>query len=201
MNAPVSDIVFTPSVKDKQRSQGSRASYERFERERGWETRITPLLADFIRDQTSMFIATANLNGQPYIQHRGGPRGFMHVLDEQTLAFADFSGNRQYITVGNLADNAKAQLFLLDYTQRQRIKIFGEARVVEDDPELMRQLTPPDYKARIERVIVFTVRTWDANCTQHIPHLLPAETVLAAIEQRDQRIAELEAQLKELQQA
>lgn len=201
MNAPASDIVFTPSVKAKQHAQGSRAAYERFERERGWETHITPLLADFIRDQTSMFIATANLDGQPYIQHRGGPRGFLHVLDEQTLAFADFSGNRQYITVGNLTDNAKAQLFLMDYTQQQRVKIWGEARVVEDDPELIRQVTHADYKARVERVIVFTVKTWDANCHQHIPHLLPAEEVQAELDVRDQRIAELEAQLAELRQS
>ena len=201
MNAPASDIVFTTSVKAKQRAQGSRAAYERYEHERGWETRITPLLADFIGDQTSVFIATANPDGQPYIQHRGGPRGFLHVLDEQTLAFADFSGNQQYITVGNLADNAKAQLFLMDYTHRQRVKVFGAARVVEDDPELVREVAPPDYKARIERVIVFTVKAWDANCSKHIPHLLPAEEVQAELAMRDQRIAELEAQLAELHHA
>lgn len=198
MNAPISDIVFTPSVKAKQQSQGSRASYARFERERGWETRITPLLADFIREQNSLFIATANLEGQPYIQHRGGPRGFVHVLDEQTLAFADFAGNKQYITAGNLADNAKVQLFLMDYANQQRVKIWGEARIVEDDPELMREVTHADYKARVERVIVFTVKAWDANCHQHIPQLLPAEDVYAELEQKDRRIAELEAQLSQL---
>ena len=198
MNAPISDIVFTKSVKAKQQAQGSRASYERFERERGWETRITPLLADFIREQNSMFIATANLDGQPYIQHRGGPRGFMHVLDEQTIAFADFAGNKQYITAGNLADNAKAQLFLMDYAHQQRVKIWGEARVVENDPELARQVTHADYKARVERVIVFSVKAWDANCHQHIPHLLRAEDVYAELEQKDRRIAELEAQLAQL---
>lgn len=199
MNAPASDIVFTTSVKAKQRVQGSRAAYERFERERGWETRITPVLADFIREQTSIFIATANLEGQPYIQHRGGPQGFLHVLDEHTIAFADFSGNRQYITAGNLADNAKAQLFLIDYAHRQRVKIFGEARLVEDDPELTREVTHADYQTRVERVIVFTVKAWDANCPQHIPQLLRAEDVLGEIEQRDRRIAELETQLAELQ--
>lgn len=198
MNTPISDIVFTPSVKAKQQAQGSRAAYARFERERGWETRITPLLAEFIAEQTSMFIATANLDGQPYIQHRGGPAGFMHVLDEHTLAFADFSGNRQYITAGNLADNAKAQLFLMDYAHQQRVKIFGEARIVEDDPELMRAVTHADYKARVERVIVFTVKAWDANCPKHIPQLLHAEDVYAALEQKDRRIAELEARLAEL---
>jgi predicted pyridoxine 5'-phosphate oxidase superfamily flavin-nucleotide-binding protein len=199
MNAPISDIAFTASVKAKQEAQGSRAAYARFERERGWETRITPLLADFIRDQNSLFIATANLDGQPYIQHRGGPRGFVHVLDEQTLAFADFAGNKQYITAGNLADNAKALLFLMDYAHQQRVKIWGEARVVENDPELARQVTHADYKARVERVIVFAVKAWDANCHQHIPQLLPAEAVQAELQQRDQRIAELEAQLAELQ--
>jgi predicted pyridoxine 5'-phosphate oxidase superfamily flavin-nucleotide-binding protein len=199
MNAPISDIVFTPSVKAKQQAQGSRAGYERFERERGWETRITPLLADFIREQNSMFIATANPDGQPYIQHRGGPRGFLHVLDEQSLAFADFSGNRQYITAGNLADNAKAQLFLMDYVHQQRVKVWGEARVVENDPELARQVTHADYKARVERVIVFTVKAWDANCHQHIPQLLRAEDVYAKLEKKDRRIAELEARLAALQ--
>ena len=201
MNAPASDIVFTPSVKAKQRAQGSRAAYERFERERGWETRISPLLADFIAERTSIFLATANLDGQPYIQHRGGPPGFLHVLDEHTLAFADFSGNKQYISVGNLADNVKAQLFLMDYTHRQRVKVFGEARVVEDDPDLIRRLTPADYKANVERAVVFTVKAWDANCSKHIPHLLPAEEVRAELNQRDQRIAELEAQLAELRHA
>jgi predicted pyridoxine 5'-phosphate oxidase superfamily flavin-nucleotide-binding protein len=201
MNAPASDIVFTPSVKAKQRAQGSRAAYERFERERGWETRITPLLAYFIAERTSIFLATANLDGQPYIQHRGGPPGFLHVLDEHTLAFADFSGNKQYISVGNLADNVKAQLFLMDYTHRQRVKVFGEARVVEDDPDLIRRLTPADYKANVERAVVFTVKAWDANCSKHIPHLLPAEEVQAELNQRDQRIAELEAQLAELRHA
>jgi predicted pyridoxine 5'-phosphate oxidase superfamily flavin-nucleotide-binding protein len=192
------DIAFTPSVKSKQLANGSRAAYARFEKERGWEARITPICADFIKDQNSMFIATANTSGQPYIQHRGGPRGFIHVLDDQTIAFADFSGNKQYITVGNLEDNPKAQLFLIDYRHGQRIKIWGEARVVDGDAELISKVTSPDYAARVERVIVFSVKAWDANCSQHIPHLLSAEDVLADIDDRDHRIALLEAELEAL---
>ena len=128
-----SDVAFTPTVKALQTRKGSRRAYGRLEERGAWNTRITPDLAEFIAAQTSIFLATANTEGQPYIQHRGGPPGFLHVLDEQTIGFADFAGNRQYITQGNLADNPKAHLFLIDYAQRQRVKIWGEARVVEGD--------------------------------------------------------------------
>ena len=123
--------------------------------------RITPDLAGFIAAQTSVFLATANAEGQPYIQHRGGPPGFLRVLDEKTIGFADFAGNRQYITQGNLAENPKAYLFLIDYAHRRRIKIWGEARVVEGDAELTARLMPANYKARPEQVILFTVSAWD----------------------------------------
>lgn len=198
-HVPVSDIAFTPTVKSKQRAMGSRAAYERFEQRSGWETRITPICADFIQRQTSVFIATANAAGQPYIQHRGGPPGFLHVLDEHTIAFADFSGNKQYITIGNLEDNPKSQLFLIDYAFGQRIKIWGEAKVVEDDAELIKAVSSHDYSARVERAIVFKVKAWDANCSNHIPHLLRAEDVQIEIDKRDNRIVELENKLKQLQ--
>ena len=195
-----SDIVFTPSVKARQEAHGSRAGYARFETTRGWESRVTPVLAEFIAAQTSLYMATANAQGQPYMQHRGGPSGFLHVLDAQTLAFADYAGNKQYITAGNLDENPKAQLFLMDYAQAQRVKIWGEARVVTGDQALIARVSSPDYPATVERVIVFEIKAWDANCHKHIPKLLKAEDVMPAIQARDQRIAALEMQLKVLEQ-
>lgn len=193
-----SDIAFTPVVKALQSRHGSRHAYARMEEGAGWQARITPELTEFIGRQTSMFMATANAEGQPYIQHRGGPPGFLRVLDDKTIAFADFAGNRQYITLGNLTENPKAHIFLIDYAQQQRIKIWGEARVVEDDSELMTRVQPQDYKARAERVIVFSVIAWDANCKQHIPQRFDAADVLAALEERDQRIQTLEAEIEKL---
>ena len=190
-----SDVAFTPTVKAIQVRKGSRAAYARMEQDGSWQTTITPELADFIAAQTSVYLATASTDGQPYIQHRGGPAGFLHVLDERTIAFVDFAGNRQYISAGNLADNPKAHLFLMDYAHRQRIKIWGEARVVEGDAALTARLMPAGYKARAEQVIVFTLTAWDANCPQHIPALLNGAEVQAALDARDARIQALEQQL------
>lgn len=191
-----SDVAFTPSVKAVQARKGSRRSYGRMEERGSWETRITPDLAGFIAAQTSVFLATANAEGQPYIQHRGGPAGFLRVLDDRTIGFVDFAGNRQYITQGNLADNPKAYLFLIDYAQRRRIKIWGEARVVEGDAALLARLMPDGYAARPEQVILFTVSAWDSNCPQHIPQRFEAADVAAALAVRDKRIADLEAEIK-----
>jgi uncharacterized protein len=193
-----SDVAFTPAVKSVQTRNGSRRAYAHMEESGSWETRITAELKQFIETQTSVFIATANSKGQPYIQHRGGPAGFLHVLDDQTIAFADFVGNRQFITVGNLAENPKAHLFLIDYAHQQRIKIWGEARVVEGDTELMQQLMPQGYKARATQVILFKVSAWDANCPKHIPQRFEATEVATAIAERDSRIAALEAEIKQL---
>ena len=193
-----SDVAFTASVKSVQDRKGSRQAYARVEERGGWQTRITPDLAQFIAAQTSVFLATANAEGQPYIQHRGGPAGFLHVLDDKTIAFADFAGNRQYITQGNLADNPKVHLFLIDYAHRQRVKIWGEARVVEDDSALIAQLMPAGYRARPEQVILLTVTAWDANCPQHIPQRLEAADVGAALAERDRRIEALEAEISRL---
>jgi predicted pyridoxine 5'-phosphate oxidase superfamily flavin-nucleotide-binding protein len=196
-----SDVAFTPSVKSIQTRKGSRHLYQNVEEHGSWETRITPRLADFIAAQTSVFFATANAQGQPYIQHRGGPPGFLHVLDEKTIAFADFAGNRQYITQGNLVENPKAHLFLIDYMRRHRIKFWGEARIVEDDAELMARVMPEAYKARPEQVILFTVTAWDANCPQHIPQRFEAADVAAALAHRDERIEALEGEIKRLREA
>jgi uncharacterized protein len=196
-----SDIAFTPAVKAIQSAKGSRAAYAHVEEGAGWRTEIDENLAAFIAAQTSVFLATANAEGQPYIQHRGGPAGFLRVLDPKTIAFSDFRGNRQYITLGNLAENSKAYLFLIDYAHRQRIKIWGEARVVADDPALLEALQPKDYKARPEQAILFKVVAWDANCPQHIPQRFEAADVAAALGERDTRIAELEAELARLRGA
>lgn len=194
-----SDVAFTPTVKAIQARKGSRHAYARMEAGTGWGTTIPPDLAAFIGEQTSVFLGTANAAGQPYIQHRGGPPGFLHVLDETTIAFADFRGNRQFITQGNLAENSQAHLFLIDYAHRRRVKLWGAARVVENDAALLAKLMPADYKARGEQVILFEVAAWDANCPQHIPQRFEAADVERLLAQRDQRIAELEKKLADLQ--
>ncbi len=168
MKRHVSDIAFTPTVKAVQQRLGSRKGYAAMEQRGGWRDSITPELKAFIAERDTFFIATANAAGQPYIQHRGGPPGFLKVLDERTLGFADYSGNRQYITVGNLEDNPKAFIFLMDYANRRRIKIWGRAAVVEDDPTLHEQLSDPDYGSAPERFVVFRVDAWDVNCPKHI---------------------------------
>ena len=191
---PASDIAFSPAVKSVQKRRGSRAGYARLEAKGGWATAIDADLAGFIAGMRSFYLATASKEGQPYMQHRGGPPGFLRVLDEKTLAFADFSGNRQYITTGNLAENPKAMIFLMDYQNRQRVKIWGTARVIENDPELTASLFPEAYRARAEAAILFTVEAWDANCPQHIPQMLFAEDVAPTVDALKARIAALEAE-------
>ena len=195
--AYASNVAFTPAVKSIQARKGSRAAYARVE-QNGWRTEIDDQLAAVLADSNSIYLATASSDGQPYIQHRGGPKGFIKVLDSQTLAFTDFAGNRQYITQGNLAENPKAYIFVMDYAHRRRVKIWGEARIVEDDPALTDSLTPRGYKARPEQAILFKVSAWDTNCPQHIPQKFDAADVAAALAARDARIAELEAELATL---
>ena len=190
-----SDIAFTPAVKAIQTRKGSRGAYARVEQNGGWRTEIDAQLTAFLADRDSLYLATASADGQPYIQHRGGPKGFVRILDKNTLAFADYSGNRQFISQGNLSENPKAMLFLMDYARRRRVKIWGEARVVDDDPALTQSLMPQGYKARPEQVIVFRIAAWDTNCPQHIPQKFDAGDVAAALAARDARIAELEAEL------
>ena len=195
-----SDVAFTDTVKAIQARKGSRAIYERMEQHEGgsWERSITAALKAEIEAQTSVFLATANGQGQPYIQHRGGPPGFLRVFDAHTIGFADFMGNRQYITQGNLAENPQAHLFLIDYARRRRIKIWGTARVVEHDDALLQRLMPSGYRARPEQALLFTVHAWDVNCPQHIPQRFEAADVAAMIESRDRRIAELEREVERL---
>jgi predicted pyridoxine 5'-phosphate oxidase superfamily flavin-nucleotide-binding protein len=193
-----SDVAFSPAVKEIQARKGSRDAYARVEQHGGWRTEIDEDLAAFLADANSLYFATATADGQPYIQHRGGPKGFVKILDKNMLAFADYSGNRQYITQGNLSENPKAHIFLMDYAHRRRVKIWGEARVVDDDPALLKSLMPTGYKARPEQAVVFKVSAWDTNCPQHIPQKFDAADVAAALALRDARIAELEAELAAL---
>jgi predicted pyridoxine 5'-phosphate oxidase superfamily flavin-nucleotide-binding protein len=193
-----SDVAFTPAVKAIQQAKGSRDAYADVEERGGWRTEIDEKLAGFLTEANSLYFATATADGQPYIQHRGGPKGFVKILDKNTLAFADYSGNRQYITQGNLTENPKAYIFVMDYAHRRRVKLWGEARVVEDDPALLKSLMPRGYKARPEQVILFRISAWDTNCAQHIPQKFDAADVAAALAARDTRIAELEAELAAL---
>lgn len=195
-----SDIAFTPTVKAIQTRKGSRHAYARMEQGGSWASEITPDIKAFIDGTISMYMATASSTGQPYIQHRGGPAGFLRVLDDHTIAFVDFAGNRQFISSGNLQDNPQAHLFLMDYVNRQRIKIWGTARVVEGDLELTQKLMPVDYKTQAEQVIVFTVTAWDANCTKHIPVRFEAADVQKALDARDAKITQLQAELARLRE-
>ena len=162
------EIIFPPRVREEQRRRGSRQAYEAREHKRGWPDEVRPDLEAFLATLDTAFLGTVSREGRPYIQHRGGPKGFIKVIDRKTLAFADFAGNRQYITLANLAENDNAYLFLLDFATRQRVKIWGRARVAEDDPELMARLVDPGYRGRPERAIVFTIEAWDTNCQSHI---------------------------------
>lgn len=195
---PSSDVAFTDAVKALQSAHGSRAGYARMEQRGGFATVLTEDVIELIGAQTSVFLATSNAAMQPYIQHRGGPPGFLHVLDERTVAFADFRGNRQFITTGNLAENPKAHLFLVDYRRRLRVKIWGEARVVTDDPALLTRMMPASYDAKADQVIVFQIVAWDVNCPAHIPQRFEADEVRAALAAKDARIAELEREVRAL---
>ncbi|KYK45749.1 pyridoxamine 5'-phosphate oxidase [Bradyrhizobium liaoningense] len=194
-----SDVAFSPAVKAIQARKGSREAYARSE-QRGWRTEVDDNLAAFLADANSFYFATASVDGQPYIQHRGGPKGFLKVLDKQTLAFTDYAGNQQFITQGNLSENPKAYIFVMDYAHRRRVKIWGEARVVEDDEALTASLMPKGYRARPEQVILFKIAAWDTNCPQHIPQKFDANDVAAALAARDARIAELEAEVAALKE-
>ncbi len=198
MDHPISDIAFTPAVKAAQEERGSRSAYAKMEQRGGWNDVVTPELAEFIAARDSLYLGTTGADGQPYIQHRGGPKGFLKVLDERTLAIADYVGNAQYISLGNLAENNKAFIFLMDYPNRHRIKIWGTAEFVEDDPALLSRVADPDYKARLERVLVFHVKAWDVNCTQHIRQRFTPEEFEPVVQPLRDRIAELKGQNSEL---
>ena len=195
-----SDLVFPPAV---QRAQAERGSAERYARKiaHGFPNAVTPELAAFIAEQDTAFLATTSAQGQPYIQHRGGPKGFIKVVDERTLGFADYRGNRQYITVGNLSENDRDYLFVLDFSRRQRIKFWGRARVVENDDALIEKLFDHGYQARPERVILFTIEAWDQNCSQHITARMTVPEVEGLLGTVQEHIAALQAENARLKAA
>jgi len=194
------DLVFTPAAQRAQAERGSAAGYAR-KKDEGFPDRVTPELAAFIAEQDTAFLGTASADGAPYIQHRGGPKGFIKILDEKTLGFADYRGNRQYITLGNLSENDRAFLFLIDFSRRQRIKLWGGARVVENDDALVQKLFDQNYKARPERVILFTIEAWNANCSQHITARLSEGEIEQIFATVQQRIAALQAENASLRAA
>jgi uncharacterized protein len=194
------DIVFTPAARRAQAERGSARAYEK-RIAAGFPDRVTDDLAAFIAELDTAFLATVSAAGAPYIQHRGGPKGFIKVLDKKTLGLADYAGNRQYITIGNLAGNDRAYLFLLDFARQRRIKLWGRARVVEDDPALLARLSDRGYRARPERAILFTVEAWDVNCSQHITARFSEEEVAQATAPLLERIASLETENARLRAA
>jgi len=196
-----SDVAFSQSVKDVQAERGSRATYARVERDGGFETTVTAELRAFLAQVDSAFLATASADGQPYVQHRGGPRGFIRVLDQHTLGFVDFKGNRQFVSTGNLRENDRFCLLSMDYARRRRVKIWGTARTVPADDELLATLAEPGYRARPEQVVLLTVHAWDVNCPQHIPQKLDAAEVEQALRALEARVAELEAENSRLKGA
>jgi uncharacterized protein len=200
MSHAFADIAFTSAVKAAQQIDGSRAAYAR-NFESGGETmnrRLGAGEADFIARQRSFYMATVSETGWPYVQHRGGPRGFLKLLDDETLGFADFAGNRQLVSVGNAAGNDRVALILVDYAQRVRLKILGHLQVHElaGDDVLAQRLHDADYKARPQRAMTIRVAAFDWNCPQHIPVRIDAEDVQRALDERDARIAALEQALK-----
>ncbi|QDU92613.1 pyridoxamine 5'-phosphate oxidase family protein [Lignipirellula cremea] len=195
-----SDIAFTPAVKAIQTAKGSRASYGKMEERGSWQTTVTPELEAFLADLDMFYLGTANGQAQPYIQYRGGAPGFLKAIDEKTLGFADFGGNQQYISLGNLSENPKAFIFLMDYVHSRRIKLWGKARVVEGDAQLENRLRDPEYPGKVERVVLFEIEAWDINCPQHIHKRFPQREVTPVVEQLHQRVHEPEAQLATLRQ-
>ena len=192
------DVAFSEAVKRVQSERGSRKVYARVESAGGFATEVTDDLRGFLAEVDTAFLATASKDGQPYVQHRGGPKGFIRALDEHTLAFVDFAGNRQYISTGNLSENDRVCLFVMDYEARRRIKVWGTARVVPVTPELSSALADPSYRARPEQVMLVTVSRWDVNCPQHIPQKLDAGEVAIVIESLESRIRELELENQRL---
>ena len=195
-----SELVFPPAVRRAQAERGSAAGYAK-KVEHGFPKTVTPELATFIAEQDTAFLATASAEGAPYVQHRGGPKGFIKVVDERTLGFADYRGNKQFITLGNLSENDHAYLFLLDFSRRQRIKLWGRARVVENDDALIEKLFDHGYKAKPERVILFTIEAWDVNCSQHITARMTVDEVESLLGTVQERIAALQAENARLRDA
>ncbi|OYY64652.1 pyridoxamine 5'-phosphate oxidase family protein [Sphingomonas sp. 28-62-11] len=192
-----SDIFFSPAVKAVQSARGSRENYARAAARGAFRTEINDDLISRLAEADSFYLATASADGQPYIQHRGGPPGFIRVLDKHRIAFADYRGNKQYISTGNLSENDRAQIFIMDYVNQRRVKIWGRAETTQD-PQIIGQLMPEGYRAQGEQAIIFTVDVWDLNCPQHIPIKLPLADVAPIVTELRARVADLEAELARL---
>ncbi|MFF0543318.1 pyridoxamine 5'-phosphate oxidase family protein [Nocardia thailandica] len=203
MTGHYAQVAFTPLVRAHQEAHGSARSYERMARVPEAPDTLGAAEIDFLAGRDSFFLATVGETGWPYIQHRGGPAGFLRVLGPRTLGFADFRGNKQYISRGNLDHDDRVSLFVVDYPTRTRLKIFGRARVVEPeaDAELVAALTMPGYPARVERAVLIEVEAFDWNCHQHIPELYPREAVAAALDSLRERIGDLERENARLREA
>ena len=193
-----SDIAFTPAVKAIQKRKGSRNTYARMERGRGWQTKVTSDLAGFLAELDMFYLGTSNSECQPYIQYRGGPPGFLKIINDHTLGFADFGGNGQYISIGNLSENPKAFIFLMDYAAGHRVKLWGTANVIEDDHDLLERLSDPAYPGKVERAILFTVAAWDVNCSQHIHKRFSQRQIAPVVEKLQERVRELEDEISKL---
>ena len=193
MGHKFAELAFTPNVQAVQSAQGSRRAYERFEHGEDHHDTLGPQEASFIGTRDSFYMATVSETGWPYIQHRGGPRGFLKVLDERTIGFADFRGNRQYISVGNLKSDDRIALFLMDYANKARLKILGRARIADaTDEEILKRLVIPEYRAPVERGMLIRVEAFDWNCPQHITQRFTLTEVQAAVGPLRTRIEELE---------
>ncbi|MFZ5783072.1 MAG: pyridoxamine 5'-phosphate oxidase family protein [Pseudomonadota bacterium] len=192
--AATEDILFSPAVKAEQERLGSRSQFEG----RTFKSEITDDLRQFLAVVDTFFFATASADGRPYVQHRGGPAGFLKPIGTHMLAFADFGGNRQYITLGHLHENDRAHIFILHFATRQRVKLWGRARVIEGDLELMERLVDPAYPARPERAIAFSIEAWDINCPQHIVPRYSEAEIAPAVDRLAGRIKELEEEIERL---
>ena len=187
MSRAFTQIAFSPAVKAAQMRYGSRELGELTENREPARDRLNADLAAYIGAADSFFIGTASRDGWPHVQHRGGPPGLLKVLDDRTLAFADFAGNKQYITTVNLSENDRVMLFIIDYERGRRLKIWGRARIIDDDSALFRRTNDPDYPAEVERVIRIDIKAWDFNCHQHFPKLYRARLAAAQYNERNAR--------------
>ena len=197
------EIAFTPAVRDVQKKRGSAQAYDKFlADEAPADNTLGDAESAFITARDGFYQATVSETGWPYVQFRGGPRGFIKVLDEQTIAYADFRGNRQYVSTGNLGGDERISLILIDYPNRRRLKIYGRVELVnaDDDPELIAKLHNEGYKAKVERAVVITIEALNWNCPSHIPQRLTLDEMQPVLAQLQQEIASLKAENAELKQ-
>jgi predicted pyridoxine 5'-phosphate oxidase superfamily flavin-nucleotide-binding protein len=198
MGRAFSQLTFTPAVKSAQARYGGLEYAARLEKASQKNDRLNEDLTAFIAGIDSFFMATANRDGWPYVQHRGGPPGFLKVLDDRTLAFADYGGNKQFLTIGNLLENDRVCLFVIDYAQGRRLKLWGHATVIDDDQAFRARVRDPDYPAPVERIVRIDLKAWDLNCRQHFPRLVNEQVVRRLVEGYERRIAALRARIDEL---